>query len=229
MVAAQARELAGLIRRCDSVERPGWPLDFARLADLNGRRFVLVANGAGPVRAAEAFDVASQNGKVDRVVSAGSCGALDPSFEAGDVFVASRVDDADRGVSYETELPGSGRAAATGVLVSVDHVVQTAAEKQALRARGAAAVEMESAGLAAKAAGASLPLYCIRAVLDTAKEEFDTDFNAARDRSGRLRIARILRAALARPFRRVPELYRLHRRSRLVARSLGDFLADCRF
>jgi adenosylhomocysteine nucleosidase len=204
-------------------------LDFARLAELDGRRLVLVANGAGPARATEAFDVAARNGKLDRVVSVGYCGALDPSLEAGDVFVASRVDDTERGVSYATELPGSCRATTSGVLVSVDRVVRTAAEKRALRALGASAVEMESAGLAAKAAGASLPFYCIRAVLDTAEDEFDTDFNAARDRNGRLRTARIIRAALARPFRRVPELYRLHRRSRLVARSLGDFLADCRF
>ncbi len=228
VVAAEVRELVGLVRRCGKMENPGWPLDFVRRAELNGYRLVLAANGAGPERAAEAFDVAARNGKLDRVVSTGSCGALDPSLAAGDVFVASRVEDAG-GVSYRTEVPGRAQAKAIGVLVSVDRVVRTAAEKRALRARGASVVEMESAGLAARAAGASLPFYCVRAVLDTATEEFDTDFNRARDSSGRLRTARILGAALARPLRRVPELYRLYRRSRLVARSLGDFLADCRF
>lgn len=229
VVAAEVRELVGLVRRCGKMENPGWPLDFVRLAELNGYRLVLAANGTGPERAAEAFDVAARNGKLDRVVSTGSCGALDPSLEAGDVFVASRVEDAGGGGSYRTEVPGSPQAKAIGVLFSVDRVVRTAAEKRALRACGASVVEMESAGLAARAAGASLPFYCVRAVLDTAMEEFDTDFNRVRDSSGRLRTARIVRAALARPFRRVPELYRLHRRSKLVARSLGDFLADCRF
>jgi hypothetical protein len=69
----------------------------------------------------------------------------------------------------------------------------------------------------------------LRGVTDLAGEEFGLDLNAARDRHGRLSKARILWAAARRPAPLVPELYRLYHRSRLAARELGDFIADCRF
>src|SRR5437899_7694355 len=93
-VAAEAREFDGLLLFCRKVERLGWPLAWARAAELNGRKVFLAANGAGPNRAAEAVEIArSKMGKgMDAVVSTGCCGGLDPAMKIGDVFVATGIE-----------------------------------------------------------------------------------------------------------------------------------------
>ena len=73
-VAAEAREFGGLLPFCRNVERLDWRLDWARVAELNGRKVFLAANGAGPKRAAEAIEfVRSEVGNrdMDAVVSTG--------------------------------------------------------------------------------------------------------------------------------------------------------------
>jgi hypothetical protein len=108
-------------------------------------------------------------------------------------------------------------------------VIQTVQEKKRLRALGASAVEMEALAVGHRAAQWGVPFYCVRCITDLAEEGFHLDFNAARAEDGRLLTSRIVWAAARRPATLVPELYRLYRRSRLAARTLGDFLADCRF
>jgi nucleoside phosphorylase len=103
------------------------------------------------------------------------------------------------------------------------------AEKRRLHQGGAAAVDMEAGTVALQAQQAGLPFYCIRAVLDRADEEFSLDFNALRSADGRFSRLRILRAALARPLARLPELMRIERRGRKASRALGDFVAQCVF
>jgi nucleoside phosphorylase len=111
----------------------------------------------------------------------------------------------------------------------VDRVVVTAEEKARLRATGAAAVDMEAAALAERAARCGATFYAVRVVLDRAGESFQIDYNRVQDKTGRFSRLRIARAALSDPFRAMPEVLRLERRGRAAARVLGDFLADCRF
>jgi nucleoside phosphorylase len=229
VVAAEARELAGLRRRCRRETRLGWPLRFARAAELNGRRLVFVANGAGAALASEACEVAWNKQKAEALISTGFCGALDPALGAGEVFVASRVEAPGGALSVEARAPDCESPHATGRLVSVDRMVQTVEEKRRLRALGASAVEMEALAVGLRAGKWGVPFYCVRSVTDLAEEGFVLDFNAARAKDGRLRASRIAWAAARRPFRLAPEVYKLYWRSRLAARTLGDFLADCRF
>jgi adenosylhomocysteine nucleosidase len=229
VVAAEAREFAGLRRHCRGERRLGWPLQFARRAELHGLRVVLVANGAGPALAGEACEVAWMKQKADALVSTGFCGALDAALRIGGVFVASGVDAPDKGLRLEARKPECGRPHSTGRLVSVDRVVQTVEEKKRLRASGALAVEMEAAAVGQRARAWGVPFYCVRSVTDLAEESFQLDFNAARGEDGRFSTARILGAAVRRPHEVVPELCTLYRRSRLASRELGEFLADCRF
>jgi len=206
-----------------------WPVRYARTAEARGSRLLLVANGPGPRLASEALAAAGDNGKVDKVVSTGFCGALDPSLEVGDIVVASRIDAPDLRRSFAARAPESGRSCMIGRVISVDRVAQTASEKCALGEDGAVAVEMEAAAVAAWAGDRDLPFFCVRVVTDRAAEDFVLDFNAARDVAGRFRRWRILGSALRRPWAGVPALFCLARRGALAARSLGEFLADCRF
>jgi len=228
VVAAEPRELRGIASRCRGTARLDWPLWFARAGELNGNRLAMVANGPGPELAARAVAVALERSRPEAVISTGYCGALDGALAAGEVFVAARVEAG--GTGFEAVVPAAaGRGWKTGTLATLGRVIGSAAEKGRLRQSGAAAVDMEAGAVALAAQRAGLPFYCIRAVLDRAEEEFELDFNSLRGPDGRFSRLRIVRAALARPFARVPELVRIDRRGRLATQALGDFLADCVF
>ena len=219
-VAADPMEFAGLQIHCWRVAPLLLPVAWARTAELNGNPIVMIANGAGAKQAAKAVDAASQ---ATAVVNIGFCGALDPAFRIGDIFVAASI----RGVPVRT--PQSSAHYASGDLVSLDHVAQTAAEKRKLRTAGASAVEMEAAGVLERARALGLPLFCVRSITDLAEESFANDFNAALREDGHFDTMQILRSAILRPVSRFPELVRLRKRCGIAARKLGGFLADCRF
>ncbi|HLH41185.1 MAG TPA: hypothetical protein VKX39_18690 [Bryobacteraceae bacterium] len=202
LVAAERREFDGILERFGASERLNWPVEFACEAHYRGDRYVMVANGPGRRLAGKALE---KRIDVDGIVSTGFCGALDPALRVGDV-----VTDA-------------------GAVYCVDRVIVSAAEKRALReTTGAAAVDMESAAVAAKAAEWGVPFHFIRAVSDAACDDMPLDFNLYRDPQGRFSRGRITLAALARPFMRVPALLRLDRNTKIAARSLGAYFADCR-
>jgi len=202
-------------------------LDWARLTPLGGHELLLVANGAGARRAASAVDAAADVFQPDAVISTGFCGALDPQLGVADVVVGTSVVAADR--SYPALPVSSSTAHQSGVVCSIDRIAQTAEEKCRLRASGAMVVEMEAAGVAARAQARALPFYCVRAVTDLAGETMANDFNAALRADGHFDTMVILRDTLRRPLARLPELCRLRQRSVRAARVLGDFFADCRF
>ena len=163
----------------------------------------------------------------DAVISTGYCGALDRALVGGELFVAVRVEAG--GAAFAAAIPAaSGRGWKTGTLASFDRVIGVA-EKGRLRETGAAAVDMEAGAVALAAKRAGLKFYCIRAVLDRAEEEFDLDFNTLRGADGRFSRLEILKAALARPLVRIPELLRIERRGRKATRALGEFFADSVF
>jgi nucleoside phosphorylase len=126
-------------------------------------------------------------------------------------------------------VPDTQQPHSSGVLISIDHVAQTAEEKRKLRSAGADAVEMEVAGVGAEAMARGLPFFCIKAVTDLAEESFAIDLNSALRMDGHFDTMQILRSALACPSVRVPELVRLRRRCSIAARTLGEFVAHCRF
>jgi adenosylhomocysteine nucleosidase len=219
-VAAESREFTGLLRFCSQVAAARLRTDWSRIADLHGNPILMIANGAGPRQAARAVDAAPD---VAAIVSTGFCGGLDPALSIGDIFVASSIQ------GLPASIPRSDRRFASGELASIQHVAQTAEEKRKLRAEGAAAVEMEAAGVAERARHRGVPFFCIRSVTDLADETFANDLNRALREDGHFDTMQILRSAMRRPATRLPELVRLSKRCSIAARTLGEFLADCRF
>jgi len=209
IVAAEAREFAGLMKRVG----PGTPLQcpdiaYARDVMLRGRRAILIANGPGPrlVNKALASSVIP-SWKVTEVISTGFCGALDPALRIGDIVIAGE-----------------------GEIWSEDRVAVRADEKRRLRERtGARVVEMEFAAVQAKAREWGVPCRAVRVVSDSAGEDLPLDFNRYRDADGRFQLTRIAMAGLIRPFTILPRLMQLDRNSRLATEKLGAFFADSEF
>jgi adenosylhomocysteine nucleosidase len=227
LIAAQAREFSGLLKFCGNVKPLALPVHWARSAELNGRPVLLVANGAGGVRAGQAVGVAGTAVKIDLICSMGFCGALENEMAVGDIFVAERVRTC--AGEFAAATPNTARPHHTGVLASIDHVAQTSREKGELRTKGASAVEMEAGGVAAIAQQLRLPFYCVRAVTDLAGESFQFDLNAALRSDGTFDTMQLIAASCRRPLSLLPELLRLGRRSVTASRTLGEFVADCRF
>ena len=150
------------------------PLRIERAAvrrRLPGVTVLCSGMGAADARAA-AFVAAGI--PADAVAVAGFCGAVAGGLRAGDVVVASEVRGPEgvtvcdvRPVVTALEARGIQRVS-VGPIASADHVVH-GAERGVLAARGALAADMESAWLAAAAAGR--PLAVVRVVLDTPSRE----------------------------------------------------------
>jgi adenosylhomocysteine nucleosidase len=229
MVAAEAREFQGLISRVPA-HTLQWGLQFACETELNGDRTFLIADGAGMQLAGAAADIAFRHIRPDVVVSTGFCGAIDPRLKLADVFLASAVIDKENRKTYTVAQEFQAVSSCEhGELVSLDRVANTATEKRELSDTGARAVEMEAGAVASRAQIWNVPFYCIRSVSDIADESFEIDFNRMRDVHGRFSRGRIALSALARPWSRIPALLKLDRSCRRASKSLGDFLADCRF
>ncbi len=228
-VAAERRELKGLLGHVQEIGKPNWPLDFARVGRLNGLPIAMVANGPGPNLAGAAVDAVREHENqkyqpMTGLISTGFCGGLAPSLQPCDIFAATQV----LGVTAAL-LPTSRSSFKTGNLLSIDRVVFTVEEKLELCKTGADAVEMEAAAVAARAQQYNIPFYAVRVVTDTCEEGFPLDFNRMRSADGRFSRAKILAAALRRPATVIPELMKLDNRTKRAALTLGDFIADARF
>lgn len=221
MVAAEAREFTGILRRCGPARTFPWSAAaFAREVEWKGDRWWLIANGPGSNLVHQALvhqTLETVKRDVYGIISTGFCGALDPALAPGDIVLAG-------------EKPRhSATPFVPGEIASRDRVIVTVDEKRALRqSSGAAAVEMEFSEVKKIAEQWAVPVRAIRAVSDTASENMPLDFNRYRDRDGRFSRGRIALAALARPHV-IPGLLRLERNCRLAAEHLGEFFANSEF
>jgi adenosylhomocysteine nucleosidase len=131
------------------------------------------------------------------VVSAGTCGALDPMLRTGALVIPEVVIGTD-GRRQATDPAGSLRR--TGTLLTVAEVVDRVDTKARLWIEtGALAVDMESATIVAWARERGLPAAVVRAVSDRADEAVPADLARLVEPGGRLRAGAAVRAALARP------------------------------
>ena len=234
-VASEAAELKPLASLLTAVRKLKWPIDYAYEGIWEGRRLVLAANGAGPKLAAQAVEVAIRavmvaelsSSKLEAVVSTGWCGALDPELRESQIVVATKVLDLSTNEMFDCAPILADGQFVSGVVASQDRIANDTGEKERLRAAGAAAIDMEAAGAAARARRAGLPFCCIKVVSDRAGESFPFDLNKFRTSEGRIARGKIVAQALTHP-NRLPVLFQLKRRTGDAATALGEFLVSCR-
>jgi adenosylhomocysteine nucleosidase len=222
-IASSPMEFRGLLAHATAVREAEVAATWSRSAMLIGNEVLLVANGAGPRRAAAATDAGIKAFNAAAIVSTGFCGALSPELGIADLVTADSIDAGNR--SYRVRPVAGARS---GVIRSIPYVAQTAEEKRKLASNGAIAVEMEAAGIAECAENHNLPLYCIRAVTDLAGENLTNNFNKALRLDGQFDTILILKGSLRNPIVRLPELLRLRQRCVRAAQVLGEFFANSR-
>ena len=165
------------------------------------------------------------------IVSAGVCGALDPRLAPADLVIPERVIDA-RGASYSISashhhevLSRLTTPACTDPLITANRVVATTEAKAALFASsGAAAVDMESATIVARAARSGYPALVVRAISDDSRQSLPPELVGLVDSEGRLRVARALALTVTRPMT-LPSVLELGRRTRRALRAVARVLA----
>ncbi|MFJ8042313.1 1-hydroxy-2-methyl-2-butenyl 4-diphosphate reductase [Kitasatospora sp. NPDC096147] len=150
-----------------------------RGGDWSGTPAVLVRTGMGRVRARRAVGGLLTRPGYGALAVAGFGAALGPGVQPGDVIVADSVRSADgdewsldSAAALAAGLRARGLTVHIGPHHTADHVVR-GAERRALHATGARAVDMEAAAvLAARAeAGTGLPAAVLRVVVDTPSRE----------------------------------------------------------
>lgn len=164
------------------------------------------------------------------VISAGTCGALAPDLEAGDLVLPESVlgPAGERwNVTPGVHAAAVGRAVAvrTGLLLTSADLVATPEAKAGLwRSTGAAAVDLESAEILAWASRQGSASLVVRAVSDTARQAVPAELVDLISPEGRLRAVRAVAVALTRP-RTIPHALILRRGTGLALKAVARLIA----
>lgn len=223
-VASDRREAEPWVTRWENLRDASLPVHWSRTGTWHGREMIAIANGVGTARAQAAIHAAGKS--FSGICSIGTGGALDASLAIADIIVATAVTDGD---TTWPSLNPNGPTARAGLVRTNAHIARTSDEKKNLQRSGAILVEMEAAAVAAVAQELAVPFYCIRVVSDLAHETFFIDFESFLMPDGTFNVARLVMAAVSQPFRGLPELLRLQKRTAIAARQLGSFLENCTF
>ena len=188
-----------------------------RLADLDGRVFVLAETGMGPERVRATLD--RIGGRCCRAVFAGFAGGLRPDLAVGDLVWADEVV-ADDGRRFR---PSASAPASVppGVLRTSSRLVSTLAEKRHLAEIGGDAVDMESAAFAGWCDQHAVRWSCVRAISDDANTALPAELFAVVENG--LSLGRLARAVLRRPAL-LGDLWSLSRSTRKAAKALAGAL-----
>lgn len=164
------------------------------------------------------------------VISAGTCGALAPELEAGDLIlpesvlgpVGERANVTPGAHAAAVKLAPAGRS---GLLLTSSEVVATPeAKAERFRATGAFAVDLESATILAWASRQGCPSLVVRAVSDTARQHLPAELVGLVSPEGKILSGRAVALALTLP-RIIPRALGLRRGARQALRAVARLIA----
>lgn len=188
-------------------------------------RPVIVCHGFGRSAAHRSAREAIENG-AGALLSFGIAGGLDEELEAGAIIIATAVREhahiipCDEAWSSRlaTRIPNTRRMPLAHSAV----VAASPLEKQKLRTMtGAAAVDMESFGIAEIAQELGLPFAALRVVADTADDSLPGVAIAATTPEGQVQVMRSVLGALTHP-QQIPALIKLGRRTKSAKAILAE-------
>lgn len=204
------------------------PVEAKTFARAAGPHVDVAIVGPGPARAAAGTRALIGRG-VGALLSWGTSGALTGDLAAGQLLLGDAVRDT-HGNEFASDaawlaLAARALAPLAPRQVRCLTVAQPASDrqtKQALAAdTGCAAVDMESAAVAAGAASAGLPFLAIRSIVDPVDCDLPRCVMAGLDAEGRTHVLRLLAALARRPWE-IAALLRLAGHFNASLRALRD-------
>jgi adenosylhomocysteine nucleosidase len=208
IVAALEREIRPLVKYWRHSERE---YDARRYKIFESQQAVVICGGVGPEAARRAAEALIALYRPTQLLSVGFAGALDGSLGVGDVFVPSRIIDAQDGRRVEI---GSG----AGVLVSFPAIASTEQKAKLAKAYGGQAVDMEAAAVALSAQAHGIEFGAVKAISDAANFEIPAIAGFVSPR-GQFHTARFIVFAAVRPWL-WPTIARLAANSARASRAL---------
>lgn len=214
--------------------RTKWDAAEVFRADIGGAEVNVLLTGVGTRQAALEISKVTwgESDTVEFCISSGLAGALQPSYQIGQILAARTVmaELAPAGATgriFEASAPLISFAEECGATVTrrfytAERVISRADEKQHLGS-SADAVEMESFAILSKARADGVPGVAIRSISDTVDENLPLDMNEVFTAQGAVSIPRILGQVALNP-QSIPGLVKLGQRSKRAAESLGAFL-----
>lgn len=164
------------------------------------------------------------------LISFGIAGGLDPAYKTGDIIVASSVKLAqgselvfderqrDRLISL---LLNAGFSVWAGMILGVDQVIADPQEKSILHHRtSAAAVDMESAGVAQAAFRHNVDFLALRVIADTADEVIPSSALGAISDTGEAKPWPVIKGLMRHPTE-IPKIRKLAKSSRIAHATLA--------
>jgi len=185
-----------------------------------GAKWIAVCAGIGRDRATKAFAEAEKEGALSAVLTIGWAGALREGMNAGGVYRAGQIVNAQTGERFEAVGCGDPAGVVTSARIAGE------AEKRRLAAAypGAMLVDMEAATVARLASMRGIPVYCFKAVSDGLGERLP-DMNPYLDAEGQFRVARFAASVAFQPQYWVT-LARFGGNSRRAAVELGEQVSE---
>ncbi|MGX2041255.1 phosphorylase family protein [Methylocaldum sp. MU1018] len=167
----------------------------------------LTVSGTGPNHAQIAASRLLER-NVEALVSWGCAAALDPALRAGDLALPERIvtpEDVEHAVCPDwhervRQALAPALSVAAGPLLGSPEIIASSAEKRMLHsAKGAIAVDMESAAVAAAARARGVPFLAIRAIADPAGMTLPRSVAVAVDERGDVSLSKLLKYASRHP------------------------------
>jgi adenosylhomocysteine nucleosidase len=229
IVAALPMEVADLLSGLKKVRRYQSVAVPVIEGEYGGKIVALAVGGIGRAAARRAADALIAGHRPRWLISAGFAGALNPAYARNDLIVAREVIDRDGGL-YPLDVPPElfvSARHARGRLLTVDHVVVRAADKEELhRSFQADLVDMETSAVAALCSEKLVRFLSIRVISDDAHGDLPREVAAILSSSGSYRVGTAIRSLWRRPGS-VKDFWSLYEHSIEAADRLARFLTRC--
>ena len=191
----------------------------------------LLETGEGVANAERQLEGWFEQQSAHAVLSIGFAGALTAELRVGDLVIANSIHGAVVEPDHELLAAASGVRMDTsvrlGTAVTSDAILWRATEKhtlaKSLGANEIGFVDMESTAIASVCARRNVPFLIVRSITDLFDEDLPLDFNLCRDRDGRVKSTKVMKAALLKPSS-FTGLLELRKRSALCADRMAEFV-----
>lgn len=226
IVAALPMELADFLGRCTKVRTyTGGDFTF-RGGVYDGIRVVVVEAGTGRPRARRATQALIDAHHPRWVLSCGFAGGLQVGLKRGDIVVGNCLVAADQPeIHVDFQMPSDpAKGLHVGTILTVDSIVRTAANKQALGAQyNALAVDLETHAVATLCRELQQRFFAVRVLSDDAVTDLPEEVLSLMGSTGAVRIGAVIGALWKRPGS-AQDMLKLREDAGLAAKNLADFL-----